>query len=296
MYFKGSEKVFLDGNWVEANQANATLFSQTMHYGYGVFDGMRSYKNADGSNIYRAKDHYERLIKSAKELGLNINYSAEELVSISYKLLNTNKLQTAYIRPLIFTGPNMELTSDSDVHLFIGAWKWKKYLGYQPIDVMVSQFVKPVSKNTPIKGKIVGNYTYNIMASSQAKKLGYDEALMLDEDNFISEGPAANFFYEKDGVLFTPTTKHALNGITRKSIIALAKEWGVEVVEKDITVEEVYKADHAFFTGTATEVTPIGTINGEKMSKTWEESAAYTLYMMYRQQVMHDEFLGLTIV
>ncbi len=257
---------------------------------------MRSYKNADGSNIYRAKDHYERLLNSAKELGLNINYTAEELVSISYKLLDTNQLQTAYIRPLIFTGPNMELTSDSDVHLFIGAWKWKKYLGYQPIDVMVSQFVKPVSKNNPIKGKIVGNYTYNIMASSQAKKLGYDEALMLDENNFISEGPAANFFYEKDGVLFTPTTKHALNGITRKSIIALAKEWGVEVVEKDITVEEVYKADHAFFTGTATEVTPIGTINGEKMSKTWEESAAYTLYMMYRQQVMHDEFLGLTIV
>jgi branched-chain amino acid aminotransferase len=288
--------VFMDGNWIDAKEAKTSLFNQTLHYGYGVFDGMRSYKNAEGCNIFKAKEHFERLILSASKLNITVPYTSDELVRIAYRLLEQNKLYTAYIRPLIYLGPNMELNTDSSVHVFIGAWPWKKYLGHDPIDVMVSQFVKSGKEHAPVNSKIVGNYTNSILASSQAKKLGYHEALMLDPDGNIAEGPAANFFYEKDNVLYTPPTDYALPGITRKTIMALAKEWGIEVVEKHMTLEEVYQADYAFFTGTASEVTPIKSINGEEMKKEWEDTNGHTLYMMYRAQVMNSEFQDLTIV
>lgn len=296
MYFTPDSVVFLDGNWVKAKDANTTLFSQTLHYGYGVFDGLRSYKNAEGCNIFKAKSHFDRLLSSAKRLNLEVPFTSEELVRIAYSLLEKNKLYTAYIRPLIFLGPNMELNTDTSVHLFIGAWPWKKYLGYEPIDVMVSQFVKPGKEHTPVNSKIIGNYTNAILASSQAKKLGYDEALMLDPEGFVAEGPAANFFIEKDNKIYTPPTDYALPGITRQTIINLAKQWGIEVEEKKIHLEEVYEADYAFFTGTATEVTPIGSVNGEKVKGEWEDTSGHMLYMMYRQLVVNNEFHGLTIV
>lgn len=296
MYFTTTSQVFLDGNWVQARDANTTLFSQTLHYGYGVFDGMRSYKNAEGCNIFKAKAHFDRLIASAEKLHLRIPYTSEELVRIAYKLLEQNKLYTAYIRPLIFSGPNMELNTDSDVHLFIGAWPWKKYLGYEPVDVMVSQFVKPRKDHTLLNAKIVGNYTNSILASSQAKKLGYDEALMLDPEGYVAEGPAANFFIEKDNVIYTPPTDYALPGITRQTILDLAQQWGIQTVERRIHLDEVYDADYAFFTGTASEITPIGSVNGEKVTAEWDDTSAHMLYMMYRQLVMNNELQGLTIV
>lgn len=296
MYFRPNDQVFLNGNWVPAEKAQASLYSQTMHYGYGVFDGMRSYKNADGCNIFRARDHFARLINSANILGITIPYTEEELERIAYRLLEKNGLYTAYIRPLVFLGPNMELNVDSDVNVFIAAWPWKKYLGHEPINVMVSQYQKPSEKHTALNAKVVGNYTNSILASTQAKKLGYDEALMLDENHNVAEGAASNFFFEKDDVLYTPPSKYAIQGITRDTIMKLASEWGIKVVDKEFTIEEVYDADYAFFTGTATEVSPIATVNGEHMKKSWEESHAYMLYMMYRQQVMNDEYLGLTIV
>jgi branched-chain amino acid aminotransferase len=296
MYFKPESQVFLDGEWLNAKEASTTLFSQTLHYGFGVFDGMRSYKNAEGCNIFKAKAHYDRLLSSATKLGLEVPYSSDELVRITYNLLGRNKLYTAYIRPLIFLGPNMELTTDAPVHLFIGAWPWQKYLGYQPLNVMVSEFVKPGKEHTPVNSKVIGNYTNAIMASTQAKKLGYDEALMLDPEGFVAEGPAANFFIEKDNIIYTPPTKYALPGITRQTILDLARQWGIGFVEKNLQLEEVYEADYAFFTGTASEVTPIGSINGEKMKSQWEDTNAHMLYMMYRQLVINNEFQGLTIV
>ncbi|MFY0687066.1 MAG: branched-chain amino acid transaminase [Cyclobacteriaceae bacterium] len=296
MYFHSDSKVFLDGKWVNASRATASLYNQTLHYGYGVFDGMRSYKNAEGCNIFKAHAHFNRLLDAADKLKIELSYTTEELVNIAYQLLEKNGLQTAYIRPLVYLGPNMELTIEGTPHIFMGAWPWKKYLGHDPVDVMVAEQRKPTSETTPINGKIVGNYTNSILASSQAKKLGYHEAILLDIDGYVAEGPASNFFYERDGVLFTPTSKHALPGITRRTIMELARNWGIEVIEKNITLHEVYQADHAFFTGTASEVTPINSINGEKMKGTWEESHGHSLYMMYLQLVTNNEFQGLTIV
>jgi branched-chain amino acid aminotransferase len=296
MYYNENSIAFLDGNWTKAKEAKASLFSQTLHYGYGVFDGMRSYKNAEGCNIFKAKEHFERLIASAERLKIKVEYSVEEMILLAYELLKRNNLHTAYIRPLVFLDPNMELTSDTKAHFFLAAWPWKKYLGYNPVDIMVSEYRKPNDSRTPFNAKIVGNYTNSILASTQAKNLGYHEALLLDQHGFVAEGPAANFFYEKDDTLYTPTSNYALPGITRKTIMDLAKEWGVSVVEKDITMDEVYAADAAFFTGTATEVTPIKSINGEVMTKDWEETHGYSLYLMYRQQVVNNELMGLTIV
>lgn len=296
MYFTADSQVFLDGNWVKAKEANTTLFSQTLHYGYGVFDGMRSYKSGESCNIFKAKAHFDRLIAAAEQLHLKVPYTSEELVRLAYQLLEKNKLNTAYIRPLIYTGPNMELNADSEVHVFMGAWPWKKYLGYEPVDVMVSQYVKPGKAHTRVNAKVIGNYTNSILASTQAKKLGYDEALMLDPEGFVAEGPAANFFIEKDNVIYTPPTDYALPGITRQTILDLAKQWGIETVERNIHLDEVYDADYAFFTGTAAEVTPIGSVNGEKVKASWEDTSAHMLYMMYRQLVINNEYQGLTIV
>ena len=161
---------------------------------------------------------------------------------------------------------------------------------------MTSKHIKTVGLANKINAKIISNYTNSILASSQAKKLGYSDALMLDIKGNVSESPAANFFYEKDGELFTPTTEFAYAGITRGTIIELAKQWNVKVTEKEITLEEIYEADYAFLTGTATEVSPIRSINGEIYKAEWEDSNAHSLYMMYRQLVMFNEYQGLTIV
>jgi len=295
-YYQPDTLTFLDGNWIKAAEAKGSLYDQTLHYGYGAFDGLRSYKNAEGCNIFKATEHFQRLIKSANRLNIRVPYSAEDMTHIAYQLLKKNNLLTAYIRPLIFLGPNMELTNDTTSHFFMAAWPWKKYLGYDPIDIMVSKYRKPSDHTAPFNAKLVGNYMNSILASSQAKQSGYHEALMLDVDGFVAEGAAANFFYEKDQVLYTPHTRHALPGITRATIIDLAKQWGIKVIEKDISLEEVYQADYAFLTGTATEVTPIGTIDGERLKGNWEDSHGYNLYLMYRRLVMHNEFMDLTIV
>ena len=296
MYFQEDSIVFLDGNWIEARKANFSLFSQTMHYGFGAFDGMRSYKNAEGCNIFKAKEHFERLIDACRDLTLEIPFGVDELVNIAYKLLKKNKLVNAYVRPLIFMDTNMDLTTDTKVHVFIAAWRWKKYLGNEPLNLMISEHTKTVGLANKINAKLTSNYTNSILASSQAKKLGYSEALMLDINGNISESPAANLFYEKDGELFTPTTDYSYDGITRKTIIELAKQWNIKVTEKEITPEEIYEADYAFLTGTATEVSTISSINGEIFKAEWEDSNAHSLYMMYRQLVMFNEYQGLTIV
>ena len=296
MYFQEESIVFLDGNWIDAKNANFSLFSQTMHYGFGAFDGMRSYKNAEGCNIFRVKEHFERLEKACADLTIEMPYSVAELVSISYKLLKKNRMVNAYIRPLVFMDTNMDLRAENKIHIFIAAWRWKKYLGNVPLDVMVSEHKKTIGFANKINAKIIGNYTNSILASTQAKKLGYSEALMLDIQGNVAESPAANFFYEKDGVLVTPTTEFSYDGITRKTIIELARQWNIKVVERDITVEEIYKADFAFLTGTATEVSQIRSLNGEVFKAEWEDSHGHSLYMMYRQQVMYNEYQNLTIV
>jgi len=296
MYYDASTTVFKDGRWIKASEALSGDFNQTLHYGNGAFEGMRAYENVNGCNIFKAKDHFDRLLYSANMMQLQVPYSSEELVQIAYQLLDHNNMHNAYIRPLIYAGENMSLNPAEDSHIFMAAWKWAKYLGSEPLNVMVSSFERPNPKSTIIDAKITGHYTNSILATSEAKRLGYDEALLLDMNGNVGEGPGANFFFEKDDILYTPPAGHILPGITRQTVMSLARELGIRVVEKFFTVDEVYEADHAFFCGTAVEIAPIASINGEKLPGEWEESAGHNIYLMYRQKVQFNEYQGLTIV
>ncbi|MEQ8575020.1 MAG: aminotransferase class IV, partial [Fulvivirga sp.] len=243
-----------------------------------------------------AKEHFERLIYSAKKMHIKLPYSVEELIQIAYTLLDKNELVDAYIRPLVYAGDSMSLMPSNDSHVFMAAWKWEKYLGDKPLNVMLSSFQRPNPKSCHVEAKVVGHYTNSILATQEAKSLGYDEALLLDMHGNVAEGPGANFFIEQDGVLYTPPAGNILPGITRATIIELAKELDITVVEKHFTIEEVYKADNAFFVGTAVEVAPIASINGEKFKGLWEDSAGHNIYLMYRQKVRYNHYQGLTIV
>ncbi|MEQ8475558.1 branched-chain amino acid transaminase [Fulvivirga sp.] len=296
MYYNNDTTVFLDGKWIKAKDASSGMYNQTMHYGNGVFEGIRAYQSTEGSNIFKAKEHFERLIYSAKKMHIKLPYSVEELIQIAYTLLDKNELVDAYIRPLVYAGDSMSLMPSNDSHVFMAAWKWEKYLGDKPLNVMLSSFQRPNPKSCHVEAKVVGHYTNSILATQEAKSLGYDEALLLDMHGNVAEGPGANFFIEQDGVLYTPPAGNILPGITRATIIELAKELDITVVEKHFTIEEVYKADNAFFVGTAVEVAPIASINGEKFKGLWEDSAGHNIYLMYRQKVRYNHYQGLTIV
>lgn len=296
MYYNDDTTVFLDGKWIKAKDASSGMYNQTMHYGNGVFEGIRAYQSTEGSNIFKAKEHFERLIYSAKKMHIKLPYSVEELIQIAYTLLDKNELVDAYIRPLVYAGDSMSLMPSNDSHVFMAAWKWEKYLGDKPLNVMLSSFQRPNPKSCHVEAKVVGHYTNSILATQEAKRLGYDEALLLDMHGNVAEGPGANFFFEKDDILYTPPAGNILPGITRATIIELAKELDITVVEKHFTIEDVYQADNAFFVGTAVEVAPIASINGEKFKGLWENSAGHNIYLMYRQKVRFNHYQGLTIV
>lgn len=280
----------------KASEAFTSDYTQTLHYGNGVFEGIRSYGNTDGCNIFCAREHFERLLYSAKKMHLNLTYSVDELVSIAYQLLDLNKLKDAYLRPLVYSGVDMGLQPSNKVNVFMAAWKWDKFLGDKPLDLMVSSYQRPNPRATIIDAKIVGNYTNSILATTEARKMGYDEALLLDMNGNVAEGPGANFFYEKDKVLYTPPKGQILPGITRRAVIEIAGELGLKVVEKHSKIEEVYAADTAFFTGTAVEIAPVKSINGKELNGKWEDSSGYDISLMYDQKVRFNEYQGLTII
>jgi branched-chain amino acid aminotransferase len=296
MYYNNKTQLFLDGRFLKASEAKIDLFSQTLHYGNGVFEGIRSYNTSEGTRIFKAKEHYERLFYSASKMHIKLSYSVDELIDITQDLLNRNKLTNAYIRPLVFMGPSMGLMPGDDPHLMIAAWEWGRYLGDGQLNVMISSYERPNPKACHMEAKVVGHYTNSILATQEAKSLGYHEALMLDINGHIAEGPGANFFYEKDGKLYTPKSGHILPGITRATIMDLAAEMGYPVIEKEILPDEILKADAAFFTGTAVEVAGIRSINGNPFKLEWEESLGYNLFLMYRAKVTRKDLKDIVLV
>ncbi|MDN5203474.1 branched-chain amino acid transaminase [Fulvivirgaceae bacterium BMA10] len=296
MYYDDETLIYLDGNWVKAAEAKADLFCQTLHYGLGAFEGIRSYATPEGPHIFKAHEHFERLILSSKKIHVNLALSSHEFTEICYELLSRNNLTNAYIRPLVYMGANMALTPSNTHHIMIAAWEWGKYLGSQPLDVEISSYQRPNPKAFPMEAKIVGHYSNSILASTEAKAKGYDEALLLDGQGFVAEGPGANFFYEKNEVLYTPPLGNILPGITRATIMEYAREMGYRVVEKLFTPEDLTDIDSAFFTGTATEVTGIRSIDGKAVKLDWEDSIGYSLFLMYRQRVINKEIQDFTLV
>ncbi len=285
MYYNQDTIVYLDGKWVSGANATTNLYAQTLHYGNGVFEGIRSYETENGAQIFKAKEHYERLLYSAKAMHIPFNYTVDKLISLSYELLKKNKIEDAYIRPLLYQGEEMSLKPAKESHLLLCAWSWAKYLGDKKVRLVTSSYERPNPKSTNIQAKVVGHYTNSILATKEAQQKGYDEALLLDSQGYVAEGPGANFFYEKEGVLYTCPLGNILSGITRQTVFEMAEALGYPLIEKYFTPDDVYNADGAFFTGTAAEIAPIESLDDYTFKKPWEDTIGYIFSKNYQKLV-----------
>jgi branched-chain amino acid aminotransferase len=255
--------IWYDGKMVNWRDATTHVLTHTLHYGMGVFEGVRAYKTDKGTAIFRLQDHTDRLFRSAHILGMKMPYSKEELNAAQKASVSENKLESAYMRPMAFYGAEaMGISAKTlSTHVIVAAWSWGAYMGQDALDngirVKTSSFSRHHVNITMCKAKANGNYMNSILAHQEAIIDGYQEALLLDVDGFVAEGSGENIFIVRKGKLYTPDLTSALEGITRDTIIQLAEERGLKIIEKRITRDEIYGADEAFFTGTAAEVTPI---------------------------------------
>ena len=257
-------KIWMDGELVDWRDAKIHVLSHTLHYGCGAFEGVRAYDTVNGTAIFRLQEHTERLFNSAKILRMKIPFTQEEVNEVQRTVVRENNLKSGYIRPLTWIGSQKLGVSPKGnrIHLMVAAWTWGAYLGEdgmkRGIRVKTSSYTRHHVNITMTQAKAVSNYTNSILANLEALDDGYDEALLLDASGFVSEGAGENLFIIKGGVIYTPDlSAGALNGITRNTVFHIAKDLGLEIVQKRITRDEVYIADEAFFTGTAAEVTPV---------------------------------------
>jgi len=255
--------IWLDGKMVNWRDAKVHVLTHNLHYGMGVFEGVRAYNAAQGTAIFRLEAHTNRLFNSAKIMNMPMPFSPDEVNEAQRAAVRENGLESAYIRPMVFYGSEgMGLRADNlKTHVMVAAWEWGAYMGEENlqkgIKIATSSFTRHHVNVTMTKAKSNGAYMNSMLALQEAVSHGCDEALLLDTEGYVSEGSGENFFMVKEGVIYTPELTSALDGITRNTIMQLAKEAGYEVREKRITRDEVYIADEAFFTGTAAEVTPI---------------------------------------
>lgn len=255
--------IWMDGQLIPWREANTHVLTHTLHYGMGVFEGVRAYEAEQGTAIFRLQEHTDRLFNSAKIMNMEIPFTKEELNEAQKAAVRENNLKSAYLRPMVYYGAEgMGLRADNlKVHVIVAAWEWGAYMGEENltkgIKVATSSYTRHHPNITMTKAKANGAYMNSMLALQEAISHGCDEALLLDTQGYVAEGSGENFFMVRDGVIYTPELTSALDGITRKTIIQLARESGYEVVERQITRDEVYIADEAFFTGTAAEVTPI---------------------------------------
>ena len=283
--------IWLDGELIPWRDAKVHLLTHTLHYGLGVFEGVRAYKTDQGPAIFRLQEHTDRLFRSAKIMGMAMPFDKDVINEAQKIAVRENNLESAYIRPMCFYGSEgMGIRADNlRTHVMVAAWDWGSYLGEENMEkgirIKTSSFSRHHVNVTMCKAKANGNYMNSIMALQEAVTDGYDEALLLDLDGFVAEGSGENFFMVRDGVLYTPELTSALEGITRATVMTLAVDIGLKVVEKRITRDEVYVADEAFFTGTAAEVTPIRELDNREIGNGGRGPITKQLQAMYFDQV-----------
>ena len=262
--------IWKNGSFQKWDDANVHILSHTLHYGTGVFEGVRAYDTLNGSAIFRLKEHTNRLFDAAKKINIEVPFELDEIINAQCETLNKNQLNAGYIRPIIYLG-NEGLglrAKELSVNVAIAAWEWPSYMDPEAkkkgISIAKSSYIQ--YENPLHSGnKIIGTYFQNTMALHEAIDKGADEALMMDANGFISEGSGENIFIVKDLKLMTPTKDHCLNGITRQSVIQIAKDLNYDVIEKNLTFDDLISADEAFFTGTAVEITPISKVDDVKI-------------------------------
>ena len=279
--------IWFDGEMVDWREAKIHVLSHTLHYGMGVFEGLRAYEAEKGTAIFRLQAHTDRLFESAKIMNMTIPFDNDTLNEAQLAAVRDNNLQSAYIRPMCFYGSEgMGLRADNlKVHVMVAAWEWGAYLGQEALEngirICKSTFIKNDWHPSMYLAKANGNYINSMLALDEALKNGYDEALLLDSKGNVAEGSGENIFMVKEGVIYTPTLVASLNGITRNTIMTIAREQGYDVIETTMKIEELYEADEVFFTGSAAEVTPIREIDGNTIGNGSRGPVTEKLQTMY---------------
>ena len=295
--------IWLDGEMVDWREAKVHVLTHTLHYGMGVFEGVRAYQTDQGAAMFRLQAHTDRLFNSAKIMNMSMPFSKETLNEAQKAAVRDNGLASAYIRPMVFYGSEgMGLRADNlKVHVMVAAWEWGAYMGEENlqkgIKIATSSFTRHHVNVTMTKAKSNGAYMNSMLALQEANRHGCEEALLLDTEGYVAEGSGENFFMVKEGVLYTPELTSALDGITRKTVMTLALEMGLTVREKRITRDEVYICEEAFFTGTAAEVTPIRELDGRQIGEGRRGPVTEKLQQLYFDVVegrsaKHPEWLA----
>jgi len=283
--------IWLDGEMVPWRDAKIHVLTHTLHYGMGVFEGVRAYETAQGPAIFRLQEHTKRLFNSAHILGMKMPFDADTLNAAQCAVVRENNLNNAYLRPMCFLGSEgMGLRADNlNTHVMIAAWDWGSYLGAENmqkgIRVCVSSFTRHHVNITMCKAKANGNYMNSMLALQEALADGYDEALLLDNEGYVTEGSGENVFIVRDGTIYTPDLTSALDGITRNTVFHFATELGIPMVEKRITRDEVYIADEAFFSGSAAEITPIREVDNRTIGAGGRGPITEQIQTLYFDQV-----------
>jgi len=283
--------IWMDGELIPWRDARVHVLTHTLHYGMGVFEGVRAYRADRGTAIFRLHEHTRRLFRSAHILNMPMPYDQQTLNEVQRTVVRENNLESAYIRPMCFYGSEgMGLRADNlQVHVMVAAWSWGAYLGSEGMEkgirIHTSSYTRHHVNITMTKAKANGNYMNSMLALQEAVGCGYDEAMLLDPEGYVAEGSGENIFIVRDGILYTPDLTSALDGITRSTIMELAAEIGVPVREKRITRDEVYIADEAFFTGTAAEVTPIREVDNRTIGSGSRGPITEQLQSLYFDQV-----------
>ena len=270
--FKNTDSKFIwkNGTFEKWNESSVHILSHTLHYGTGVFEGVRAYKTKNGAAIFRLEDHTKRLFEAADKISIEIPYTKDYLNTIQKEIFNINNLDEGYLRPIVYLGSEgLGLRAkDLSVNVAIAAWEWPSYMdpearvkGISIIKSSYKQYSDPLHSGN----KIIGTYINSTMAVNEAIKKGADEAILLDKNNYVSEGSGENIFFVKDNIIYTPTVEHCLNGLTRQSVIKIAKDFNYDVIEKNLKFNELLDCDEAFFTGTAAEITPITKIDNQRI-------------------------------
>lgn len=289
MYYNENTIVYHNGGFVKAVEAKGNLYDQSLHYGYAVFEGIRAYETENGVRIFKAGEHYDRMKFSAEAIGIPYPFDNESIIDISYQLLEQNGFTNAYLRPLVSCPPNMSLTKAAASQLFIAAWEWPAYLGDNLLRLKTSSYRRINPASFIVGAKVSGHYVNSIMATQEAKDLGYDEALLLDIDGYVAEGPGANVFIQQDEALHTPALGSILPGITRATVLEICEAKGIEVIERKISPEEVRGADSAFYCGTAAEIIGLQSLDDVPFKLEWKASLGAIIQKAYKNLVLEKQ-------
>lgn len=290
MYYNENTIIYFNGQFVKAAEAKTDLYSQSLHYGYAVFEGIRSYPVNGGTKMFKGKEHYDRLRRSAEVMKIPFSYTTEQLVELTYETLRRNGFTDAYIRPIVICSPNMALSKGKESYLAIECWEWTNGYMSNKMKIMTSSYRRPNPDAFHVDAKVSGHYANSILACQEAKDNGFDEALVLDSNGYVAESSGANIFYENNGVLYTAPKGNILPGITRATVLEICEELNIPVQEKLFTPEEMRGADAGFFCGTAAEIVGLSSLDNVPFAKEWEDTLSYVIQQAYKCKVLEKPF------